>query len=548
MKRVFHVMCVLVLVLGLTGLAQAADQKLADKQVLNIAFDAGDAKTLDPHRAASTVDRSTVDPIFNGLVRYPPGQQVEFEPDIAKSWEVSDDGKVWTFHLREGVSFHPFPGHPEGYELTAEDVVYSLERASDSTYSSYAGEYQGMTFKAVDDFTVQVVVEQPVSEILFLAKFANYAGGFIVCKKAIEEKGNEWFGINPVGTGPFMFEKYTPREKVVLAGHEKYFRGTPHLKQVNINYMPNVSSREFGLRTGEMDIIEGMNEAKWVEQVSTFDDVKVSTFGPCETQMLHYNMSREPFDDLKVRKAFSYAISRQGVASFMGKSLAVPIYSPALAPPAPGALTRDKAMEAGVVYEDNLEKARELLAEAGYPDGLSVKMNISELATSYKKPMVALQAQLKKAGIDLKLQVVDHSSYHSLIRDDANPMVYYACWRPNVDVHLTRFYHSDSIVVSGDSPDTNFSHYGGVDADGDGKVDSIDSLIEEARYELDKDKQIELWEKAQVQLLKDCAVTPMIRLQYAFPMKTYVDLGHPLEFSWQTYSPQITENTKILAH
>jgi len=548
MKRVFRVMCVLVLVLGLTGLAQAADQKLADKQVLNIAFDAGDAKTLDPHRAASTVDRSTVDPIFNGLVRYPPGQQVEFEPDIAKTWEVSDDGKTWTFHLREGVFFHPFPGHPEGYELTAEDVVYSLERASDSTYSSYAGEYQGMTFKAADDFTVQVTVKDPVSETLFLAKFANYAGGFIVCKKAIEEKGNEWFGINPVGTGPFMFEKYTPREKVVLTGHEKYFRGTPHLKQVNINYMPNVSSREFGLRTGEMDIIEGMNEAKWVEKVSTFDDVKVSTFGPCETQMLHYNMSREPFDDIKVRKAFSYAISRQGVASFMGKSLAVPIYSPALAPPAPGALTRDKAMETGVVYEDNLDKARELLAEAGYEDGLSVKMNISELATSYKKPMVALQAQLKKAGIDLKLQVVDHSSYHSLIRDDANPMVYYACWRPNVDVHLTRFYHSDSIVVSGDSPDTNFSHYGGTDADGDGKMDSIDSLIEEARYVLDKDKQIALWEQAQVQLLKDCAVTPMIRLKYAFPMKTYVDLGHPLEFSWQTYSPQITENTKILAH
>ena len=548
MKRVFHALYVLVLVLGVAGLVQAADQKLADKQILNIAFDAGDAKTLDPHRAASTVDRSSVDPIFNGLVRYPPGQQVEFEPDIAKSWEVSDDGKTWTFHLRKGVYFHPFPGQPEGYELTAKDVVYSLERASDAAQSSYAGEYKGMTFKAVDDFTVQVTVEQPVSEILFLAKFANYAGGFIVCKKAIKEKGNDWFRINPVGTGPFMFENYTPRGKIVLAGNDKYFRGKPHLEKVNINYMPNVSSREFGLRTGEMDIIEGMNEAKWVEKVATFDGVKVSTFGPCETQMLHYNMSHKPFDDIKVRKAFSYAISRQGVASFMGQSLAVPIYSPALAPPAPGALTKDKAMDAGVVYENNLEKARELLAEAGYPDGLSVKVNISELATSYKKPMVALQAQLKKAGIDLKLQVVDHSSYHSLIRDDANPMVYYACWRPNADVHLTRFYHSDSIVVSGDSPDTNFSHYGGVDADGDGKVDSIDNLIEEARYTLDKDEQIKLWEKAQIKLLEDCAVTPMIRLKYAFPMKTYVDLGHPLEFSWQTYSPQITENTKILAH
>ncbi|MDZ7759673.1 MAG: ABC transporter substrate-binding protein [Desulfovermiculus sp.] len=548
MKGMIHAMCFLLLILGWAGFAQAAENQLAEKQVLNIAFDAGDAKTLDPHRAAATADRSTVDPIFNGLVRYPPGQQVEFEPDIAKSWEVSEDGKTWTFHLRKGVMFHPFPDYPQGYELTAEDVVYSLERASDSTHSSYAGDYAGMKFKAVDDYTVHVEVDQPVSETLFLAKFANYAGGFIVCKKAIEEQGNDWFRVNPVGTGPFMFKKYTPREKVVLAGHHDYFRGTPHLKEVNIHYMPSVSSREFGLRTGEMDIIEGMNESKWVEQVSTFPDVKVSTFGPCETQMLHFNMIREPFDDVRVRKAFAYAISRHGVASFMGEKLAVPIYSPALAPPAPGSLTKDKAMQAGVVYEDNPEKAKELLAQAGYEDGLSVKMNISELATSYRKPMVALQAQLKKVGIDLKLQVVDHASYHSLIRDDANPMVYYACWRPNVDVHLTRFYHSDSIVVSGDSPDTNFSHYGGVDADGDGNVDSIDSLIEEARYVLEPDKQIELWEQAQIQLLEDCAVIPMIRLQYAFPMKSFVDLGHPLEFSWQTYSPQITEKTKILAH
>ena len=522
-------------------------EKLAKKQVLIIAFDAGDAKNLDPHRATTTVDRSTVDPMFNGLVRYPPGSQVEVEPDLAESWEKSADGKTWTFHLRKGVYFHPFPKQPGGYELTSEDVVYSLQRAANPDHSSYAGEYTGIGFKAVDPYTVQITVEQPISAPLFLAKFANYAGGFIVSKKAIEEMGNEWFKTHPIGTGPFVFESYDPRQETVLKANSKYFRGKPILEKVAIKYMPNVSSREFGLRTGELHIIEGLNEAKWVEKISTFPQVSVQTFGPCETQMLHFNMANEVFKDIRVRKAVSYAINRSEVAAFMGESLAVPIYSAAMAPPAQGALTKKEAEAAGVVYEGDMAKAKALLKEAGKSD-LSFEVIISELATSYRKPLVALQAQVKKSGIDMKLKVVDHSSFHSLIRKDASPLVYYACWRPNSDVFLTRFYHSASEVVKGKKPDTGFSHYGAVDADGDGKIDSIDGLIEKARYELDGARQAELWKQAQVELLKNVALVPIIRLKYAFPMKSYVDIGHPLDFSWQTYSPQITEKTRILAH
>ncbi len=437
---------------------------------------------------------------------------------------------------------------PDGYELTSEDVVYSLMRAADSRHSAYAGEYNGITFSAPDADTVVITLENPISETLFLAKFAAYAGGFIVPKKALEAKGDDWFKTNPVGTGPFMFKSYIPREKTVLVRNPKYFRGSPILEQVVIRYMPSVSSRELGLRTGELDVIEGQNEEKWVEKISRFPEINVVPFGPCETQMLHLNMTKKPFDNLKVRQAVAYAISRGQVAAFMGSSLAVPIYSAAMAPPAAGALTREEAEKAGVLFEDNIEKAKSLLAEAGLPDGFKAEVIISELATSYRKPMIGIQAQLKKAGINIDLKVVDHSSFHSLIRDDASPMVLYACWRPNSDVFLTRFYHSDSVVVSGLKPDTNFSHYGAVDADGDGKVDSIDGLIEKARLELDADKQDALWREAQIQLLNHAAVVPIIRLKYVFPMKSYVDLGHPLEFSWSTYSPQVTEKTRILAH
>jgi peptide/nickel transport system substrate-binding protein len=547
LKKIMHCLLIVFMVTVLVPAAVSA-AKLAKTQVLKIAFDASDAKSLDPHRATTTVDRSTVDAIFNGLVRYPPGDQVNPEPDLAKSWQVSPDLKTWTFHLRKGVFFHPFPGEPNGYELTADDVVYSIKRAADPDHSSYAGEYSGISVKALDSFTVQITTEKAVSETLFLAKFANYAGGFIVSKKAIEKKGDDWFKIHPVGTGPFMFASYEPQQKTVLDRNDKYFRGKPILKQVQILYMPSVSSREFGLRTGELHIIEGMNEAQWVAKVATFPQVKVQAFGPCEVQYLFFNMTKKPFDDLRVRKAFAYAVSRDQVAAFMGKSMAEPIYSGALAPPAPGALTKAEAEKAGVVFDDNVEKAKALLKEAGMPDGFTTEAIISELATSYRKPMEAIQAQVKRAGINMGLKVVDHPSFHTLIRQDASPLVYYACWRPNVDVFLTRFFESDSTVVTGKKPDTNFSHYGTVDANGDGKIDSIDALIDSARWELDKTKQLQLWKEAQVQLLKDVAAIPIIRLKYVFPMKSYVDLGHPLTFSWETYSPQITEKTAILAH
>jgi peptide/nickel transport system substrate-binding protein len=547
MSKVVRVALLSILIVGLlAGFAGAAD--LAKEQALNIAFDAGDLKSLDPQKAAATADRAIVDMMFNGLVRYPPGNQVKLEPDIAESWTMSPDKKVWTFKLRKGVFFHPYPGNPNGYELTSEDVLFSLKRAANKDTSAYAGEYTGFSFEAVDPLTVKITIDKPISDPLFLAKFSNYAGGFIVCKKAIETKGEEWYKTNPVGTGPFKFDSYEPRQKVVMAANPKYFRGAPVLKKVTARFMPDVSSREFGLQTGELDIIEGLKEDKWIEKVATFKDVKAPTFGPCETQMLFFNMSKPPFNDPRVRKAFSYALSRDIIANFMGKSLAVPIYSPALATPAPGALTKEEALKAGVVYDNNVEQAKKLLAEAGFPNGIKTEAIVSEMSSSYQKPMVAIQALVRKAGIDMQVKIVDHASFHSQIRENASPIVYYAAWRPNVDVYLSQFFHSDSVVVKGKKPITNFSNYGLVDADGDGKTDSVDQLIEQARWELNAQKQEALWKEAQIQILKDAVAVPIIRLKYTFPQKSYVDLGYPLEWSWQTYSPQITEKTKILAH
>ena len=217
----------LVLLIGLPAYAQ-------EPKVLRIAFDAADLKTLDPHFAATTPDRAVVDMIFNGLVRYKPGDISAFEPDLAVSIpepEMVDGKQVWTFKLREGVMGHPYNGNP-AYELTSEDVVYSLERAADPERSAYAGEYTGLSFEAVDKYTVKITLDNPISPALFLPKVADYAGGFIVSKKAVEDLGDEVFKTQPVGTGPFMFDRYIPMERVILVSNDQYFRGEPNLDGV----------------------------------------------------------------------------------------------------------------------------------------------------------------------------------------------------------------------------------------------------------------------------------------------------------------------------
>jgi peptide/nickel transport system substrate-binding protein len=500
---------------------------VSDADTLRIAFDASDLKTLDPHYAAATMDRAVVDMVFNGLVRYKPGDISQFEPDLAESYEISADGLTWTFHLRRGVMFHPWNGNPS-YELTAEDVVYSLNKSANPDTSAYAGEYSGLSFEAVDRYTVRITTEKGISPALFLPKVADYAGGFIVSKEATEDLGDE-ITTHPVGTGPFMFKSYTPMQEVVLVANPEYFRGAPLLEQVEVKYMADINSRKVGLSTGELDLIEGVREQLWVNAMKAVPDTYVDVFGPGETEIEYLNATAGPLSDIRVRRAIAYAIDRNELLAFIGEDVATPLYA-AVPPTLAGGLTKAQVEEAGLLYEADLEKAKALLAEAGYPNGFSLDAVITERA-SYLQPFENVQAQLKKVGIKLNLQVIDHSTYHSMIREDANPIVHYECWRPNADVFLTRFYHSASIVVSGAKPDTNFSHY-----------TNIDWLIDSARTALNPAIQKAMWNTAQLMLLEDVASYPLYILQFVFARNASLDYGYELKSSLALY-PQITEKT-----
>ena len=501
---------------------------------LRFGLRAADLSSLDPHFASSTQDRSVVDMIFNGLIRYKPGDASQFEPDLATALpqpQMVNGKQVWTFTLRKGVMVQPTEGVPS-YELTSDDVLFSFKKAASPDSSASASDYAGMTVEAPDAYTVKFTLDSPLSPALFFPKVANYNGGFIIPRKPYEKLGANGFKTHPVGTGPFAFKSYTPQNRVELVAFDNYWRGKPQLDGVVLRYIADLNSLELGLRSGELDAINGGPDDAWIKNMESAPNVKVDVFGPGEVAVLYFNLTAKPLDNLQVRQAIAYAIDRQALQTLVGTRVAQIVYSPVPVEFLAGGLTKDEVAAKGVLYDTDLQKAKQLLADAGYPNGFSLDVTISEM-TGYTVMYQALQAQLAKVGIKLNLKTVDHTTYGTMIRKDVNPLVLYIAWRPNADAYLTKFFHSDSIVVTGSKPDTNFSHY-----------TKIDDLIVKARAEQDQAKQVAMWKEAQIQILQDMAALPLQYQNQVYARSNKVDYGHDLKSVLALY-PGIDERTRL---
>jgi peptide/nickel transport system substrate-binding protein len=512
---------------GIPAAAAAVDN------LLHFGQSEADLGTTDPHYAAGTQDRALVDMIFNGLLRFKPGDGSTFQPDLAAEFPkptVVAGKQVWTFKLRKGVMWHPSDKVP-AYEMTSEDVVYSLQKSADKARSAYSALYTGMAFQALDPSTVGVVMDSPLSANLFYPLVTNYAGGFIMSKRAVEAYGLDGIKTHPVGTGPFLLRRYSPKERMELAPNPQYFRGRPKLDGIDYRYMADGFSRELGLRGGQLDAINGQQDEAWVDKMQAVPKLKVDIFGVGESTVLYFNQTVRQLSRKEVRQAIAYALNRDEFIALIGQKVGRKIYAP-LAPFTIGALTEKEVTAKGLDYKTNLEKAKSLLAEGGVPGGFSLDLVTSEL-NIYKVHYESMQAQLAKIGIQIRLRVVDHPSYHALIRKDTNPIVIYVAFRPTAEIYLRSFYHSASAVVSGAHPDTNFAHYA-----------AVDDLIDKARVETNAARQVEMWKEAQVKILQDMAAYPVSYANQVYARSTGLDYGHPLMSVLALY-PGIDETTRV---
>ncbi len=468
-----------------------ADDDVADdgeRHVMRYASFAGDAGQIDPHFASAGQDRLIVGRMFNGLVRMAPENFAEFEPDLAvelPSGEVQDDGtQTWEFELREGVMCHEGP-ETDAYEFTAADAVYSLEKAMDSERSGYAGNYGNFASVEADgDYNVTITLEEPRSPSLFFANVADFAGGYMVCSEAVEAMGDEDFGNHPVGTGPFKFQDYVPGERVEMVANDDYWRGEPGLAGIDVMFMPDDSSRELALINRDVDAIFAPRDMSFIERVDQEDGI-TATYTPFGgSGFFAFDTEHEILGDELVREAIILGIDEGAHIALSGEGIIQPGYSIGVPDMGPGGLTEEEAEERGVLYGFDPERAQELLAEAGYPDGFELELTASE-HEEYLGNYEILQAEMNDIGIDITLDVVDHSTMHATIREGANAIVYYFAPRPSHQDLLHEFFHSDSQVVTGENPITNFTNWGGAD-----------ELIEAAANETDDDAQVELWKDA----------------------------------------------------
>jgi peptide/nickel transport system substrate-binding protein len=495
--------------------------------ILRIGQNAADLGTLDPHYASGTQDRALVDMVFNGLIRYKPGDATAFAPDLAATLPgatTNPEGKqTWTFILHQGVMCQPSDGVP-AYELTSDDVVYSLRKAANKDTSAYASDYAGMTFSSPDPYTVVVTLDQPLSSALLYPRFANYSGGYILCKKAAENIGLDGLKTHPVGTGPFTFKSYSPKEKVELVANDAYFRGKPRLDGIEYRYMADLSSRELGLRGGQLDLIAGLQDGKWLNQLSSAPNLKVDVFGVGEVTTVYFNTTRPPFDNPLLRKAVASALNRDEFMALSGSEVSEKVYSPVPAKFMPGGLTGQEAAERALDYPFDPTKARDLLKQAGLPTGFTFGVVTSEMP-AYRTIYESMQAQLARVGITMEIQVVDHATMHDEIRKDVNPLVVYVAFRPTADTYLTQFLHSGI--------NTDFSHY-----------DKLDDLIDRARTEPNELTQQALWKQAQHVALADMVAYPIGYTNQVYARSSKVDYGHELSSVVQLY-PGIDETTRL---
>ena len=394
MKKKFLALVLLMTLLG-TVLSGCGDGSAAETQksradtnelVVGIAQDLDDS--LDPHKTVKAGTREVMFNVFEGLMK--PTPNGDLTPAIAESYEVSEDRMTYTFHLREGVQFH------NGKTVTAEDVVYSIQRCAAATET---GIVQVEAFSVIqdiktpDDKTVAITISEPSNE------FISYM------TTAILPADYDKQDTAPVGTGPFKFVSRTAQDSVVLEKFDGYW-GTPaQLDKVTLKIIENADSLMMSLQSGAIDLCAHLTSTQ-VAQLGENFDVAEGTMNL--VQALYLNNAEKPFDDVRVRQALCYAVDKQEIIDLAFDGYGSPIGSSMY--PAFGKYFDDSLTN---YYTKDVEKAKALLAEAGYPGGFDMTITVPSNYKPHMDTAEVLVQQLAQIGVNAAIEPIEWESWVS---------------------------------------------------------------------------------------------------------------------------------------
>ncbi len=454
-------------------------------------------RSLDPARQLGSAD-SYVGLLYSGLVRLTPDLQVV--PDLAETWEVSPDGTVYTFTLREGLTF------ADGRPLTAADVQYSWERAANpdtesTTAATYLGDIAGVTEKldgeadsisgvtVIDDRTLEVTLTGP--KPYFLLKL-TYPTSFVVDQESVESADPDEWVFTPNPSGPYALAERIEDERWTFTRNEAFYN-QPAIE--NVVYLISRAGNPLSLfEAGEIDLTYlGTTDAQEVRRPThPLHDQWISTTSLCTT-FVQMNNTLPPFDDPLVRQAFALAVDKEGQNELLTEGMDV-IADTILPPGMPGYTAA--LAETQSANRFNTEAAQAALAASTYADDLPpVIINASGYGDSDQDYLNAMISTWQDVlGVEVTIELLDPENFSATVREEHGHMVAYG-WcadYPDPENFLDVLYHSES--------DFNVSGYSNPE---------VDALLEEARVELDVNRRLELYEQIESLLLADYATVPL---------------------------------------
>ena len=457
-----------------------------------------DPPTLDPHISTDYLAAAIVNEVFGGLVTIDPS--IEIVPDLAKQWDISADGRVFTFRLEEDAKFH------DGTPVTAEDFRWSLERAADPLTESpvtdlYLGDVVGVSDKlngeaqsiaglrVIDNHTLELTIDAPKS--YFIAKL-TYPTGFVLDRENVEGGNDDWI-FRPNGTGPFRLERYDIGETILLARNEHYHLGPPFLDEVEF-----ILSGGDAMLMYENDEIHltgiGLTDLERVQDPANPLSAELATAPPgFSVSFIAMNLVQEPFDDVKVRQALNYAIDKREIATEVLEDLVVP--AKGIIPPGFPSYNADLRG-----YEYDPKRAKGLLAESKYGADLEnfPPVVISVAGNFGASVGLDLQAMLKTwedvLGIEAEIQQTEWATFLQDVHKKRFQMFTLA-WSadyPDPQNFLDIMFHSQS--------DNNWMNYHNRE---------VDSLLEAARIEQDQEARFDQYNRIEQLIVDDAPWIPL---------------------------------------
>ena len=452
---------------GETNKEESPNDTKQVEQVLNIANDQEPAG-LDPHKTPAHSSVRIYSQVYNGLVQFDGSMQIQ--GDLAKDWEQPDD-TTYIFNLREGVTFH------NGNDMTAEDVKYSFERIMNEETASHIASYFANveSIEVLGDYQIQFNLKS--TDATFLSNLTN-ASAAVVDQTVVEENGD--LQQVAIGTGPFKFVEWVPDNKVVLVRNEDYYNeDLPKLDKVIYYTMKDEAARLSAIRTGEVDLTS--LTAKSASLLKNQENITIKDYQSLEYSYIGFNVEHEILSNVKVRQALSLATNRESIADLVWNGDAV-----VSGPVAPSMGDWAIDVKAHELYSNDIEKAKQLLEEAGYPEGFDITITTASTYADMVDTAQILQQQWKEIGVNVEVKQIEWGAYiDTWLNTSADILVGRNGSGTDPDRALNYFFHTNGSANVWNFSDSNF-----------------DQLVETGKVTVDEAKRKDIYTQAQESLLE----------------------------------------------